>query len=560
MELGKILIWSLLGGMGLLLYGMYIMSEGLQKIAGHRLRNILSTLTHNRFTALLVGAIITIFFQSSTATTVILVGLTSASIMTLQQTLGVILGTGIGTTVTAQLIALKVTEIALPIVGIGALIVFFSKQDHIKQIGQVLIGFGLIFLGLKIMSDSLTPLKDEPFFHQMLMSASDYPLLAIAAAALFTFLVHSSAATLGVIMVISMQGLLSLDSAIYLILGANIGTCFTAVISSLGSSIDAKRVALAHLSFKTVGVLLLFPFVGPYAHLMENITSVPGYQVANAHMFFNVGIAFIFLPFINQCVIMLQKILPDRRSSKEKQLTTKYLDDKIVQTPAIAIGLVTKEMDNAADQVYMMIHPIMNVLDKNDIKLLNKINQREDYLDLLSKAMTGYLTKILRQPLSQKEFNRCMGKMHIVADLEHIGDIIEKDITYLANTKIAHNCQFSDEGWKEITEMHQRVVDLMRAANVALAATDIDLAAQVIQEYPSLVSMEKHLRAQHFKRLKDGTSRSVATSSLHLDLINAFLRISEHISNICHEIINQGSDTDYTIKSHHLDAGIENLE
>jgi len=544
MELGKTIIWGLLGGMGLLLYGMYIMSEGLQKIAGHRLRNLLSTLTHNRFSALVVGASVTMLFQSSTATTVILVGLTSASIISLKQTLGVILGADIGTTVTAQLIALKVTEIAMPIVGLGAIIIFFSKNDHVRRAGQVLMGFGLIFLGLKIMADTMQPLKDEPFFRNMLMSASDHPLLAIAAAALFTFLVHSSAASLGVIMVMAMQDLVSLNSAIYLLFGANIGTSFTALLSSLGSPREAQRVAAAHLLFKLTGVLLFLPIVDPYAHLMTKITAAQGYQVANAHTFFNIGIAILFLPFINQFATVLQLILPDRKITADKQLKPKYLDDKLINAPSIALGLASKERDNAADQVYTMIQSIIKIFEKSDIKLLEKINKKEDYLDLLSISITSYLTNVMRQPLSHREFNRCMSNMHIVADLEHIGDIVEKDITYLANSKINQQREFSAEGWEEIKEMHRRLVDVMRIANVALASNDIELANEALKEYPELVSMERRLRAQHFRRLKDGTAQSISTSSLHLDLINSFLRISEHIHNICFEIINQGTDSE----------------
>lgn len=558
MELGKTVLWGLLGGMGLLLYGMYIMSEGLQKIAGHRLRSVLSTLTHNRFTALLVGALVTMLFQSSTATTVILVGLTSASIMSLKQTLGVILGADIGTTVTAQLIALKVTEISLPIVGIGAVIIFFTKQDNYRRIGQVMMGFGLLFLGLKIMADTMQPLKDEPFFRQMLMSASDYPLLAIVAAALFTFLIHSSAASLGVIMIMAIQDLVSLHSAIYLLFGANIGTSFTALLSSLGSPKEAQRVATAHFLFKVIGVLALLPFVNPYAYLMTQITANQGYQVANAHTFFNIGIAILFLPFVNQFAKLLQIILPDRKTAQEKQIKPKYLDDSLIDTPSIALGLASKEIDNAADQVYNMIQSSIIIFEKGDTKLLEKINKKEDYLDILCKSLTDYLSSVMRQPLSRKEFYRCMSNMHIVADLEHIGDIIEKDITYLANSKINQQCEFSAEGWQEIKEMHRRLVDIMRIANVALASNDTELANEVIKEYPSFASMERHLRAQHFKRLKAGTALSISTSSLHLDLINSFLRISEHIHNICHEIINQGSDSEIPISHHSDDQNITN--
>ncbi|WP_027364171.1 Na/Pi cotransporter family protein [Desulfotruncus alcoholivorax] len=560
MELWKSISLGLVGGMGLLLYGMYIMSEGLQKIAGHRLRNILSTLTHNRLTALVVGALVTILFQSSTATTVILVGLTSASIMTLKQTLGVILGADIGTTVTAQLIALNVTEISLPIVGIGATIIFFSKRDKYKRIGQALLGFGLLFLGLKIMSDTMHPLRDAPFFKQMLMSASDYPLLAIAAAALFTFLVHSSAASVGIIMVLSMQGMVSLHSAIYLLFGANIGTSFTAILTSLGSSREAQRVATAHLLFKMAGVLILFPFVTPYAALLTKFTSSPGYQVANAHTLFNIGIAIVFLPFTSYFARLLQKIVPERqdKSWDAEELKPKFLDNKLINTPSIALGLVSKEINHASDQVFEMTTSVITIFELSSVELLDKINKKEDYLDVLYKAITQYLTDIMRQPISRQEFYRSMSYMHIVNDLEHIGDIIEKDITYIASCKIARGCKFSEAGWEEIKDMHKHLCDMIRMCNLALFSNDKDLASKTAKMYPEMSRMERHLRAKHFNRLKDGTAQSISTSSLHLDLINSFLRISEHIKNICQEILIHDNSQNYF--SHHMNDDLDREE
>lgn len=550
MQLWESITLGLMGGMGLLLYGIYIMSEGLQKIAGHRLRNILSTLTHNRFTALVVGALVTVLFQSSTATTVILVGLTSASILTLRQTLGVILGADIGTTVTAQLIALKVTEISPPIVGIGAIIIFFGKRDKYKRVGQVFLGFGLLFLGLKIMSDTMHPLRDAPFFREMLMSAGNYPLLAIAAAAVFTFLVQSSAASVGIIMVLAMQNMVSLHSAIYLLFGANIGTSFTALISSLGASREAQRVATAHLLFKLAGVLILYPFVTPFAHVLVKLTATPGYQVANAHTLFNAGIAILFLPFTQYFARLLEKIVPERPEEQKEELKPKYLDSKLITTPSIALGLVSKEVNHASDQVYEMTCSVITIFEKSSIELLDQLNKKEDYLDVLYKSTTQYLTDVMRQPLSRQEFYRCMSYMHIVNDLEHIGDIIEKDITYIASCKIARGCKFSDAGWEEIKAMHQRLCDMVRMANLALFSNDSELAEKTAKMYPELARMERQLRAQHFNRLKDGTTLSISTSSLHLDLINSFLRISEHIKNICQEIMIMGKNNE-VYSSHH---------
>ncbi|MHB8917636.1 MAG: Na/Pi cotransporter family protein [Desulfocucumaceae bacterium] len=531
---------GLVGGMGLLLYGMQLLSEGLQKIAGAKLRTVMSTLTHNRISALAVGSVITMLFQSSTATTVILVGLTSAGIMSLKQTLGVILGADIGTTVTAQLIALKVTEISLPIVGLGATVTFFTRRERFRRYGQVLMGFGLLFLGLKIMSDVMYPLRNDPFFPQMMAKMGDTPLLAMVLAALFTFLIHSSAASVGIIMVLGMQHLISLHAAIYLLFGANIGTSFTAILSSLGSPRAAQRVATAHLVFKVAGVILFLPFVVPFEGLMERLTSSVGYQVANVHTFFNIAIAILFLPFTTKFEALLTKIVPEKKEATEV-FRPRYLDIKLINTPAIALGLATKEINRTFDYVYDMTKDVASVLEKNDISLLNKVAKNEERVDILFKEISEYLTNVLRQPHSRQEFLKCMGLINIVNDLEHIGDIIEKNVTYLAQCKIDGHCAFSEEGWEEISIMHKRVCEHMQMTNTAFVTSNRELGNKAYRLQPEITKMERHLRVLHIHRLRTGGGSEEA-GAVHLDLINAFLRISEHVRNIAWEVANEGMD------------------
>ncbi len=545
-----VIVLGLVGGMGLLLYGMTIMSEGLQKIAGSKLRQVLSSLTHNRFSGLIVGALLTILFQSSTATTVILVGLTSASAIALRQTLPVILGSDIGTTVTAQLIALKVTEIALPIVGIGASIIFFSKRDKYRRYGQVLMGFGLMFLGLKIMSEIMLPLRQDPFFPQLMANMSKLPLLAMFVAAIFTFLIHSSAAAVGIIMVMAMQHLIDLHAAIYLLFGANIGTSFTAILTGIGSTREAQRVATAHLLFKLAGVLIMIPLVQPFETLLLRLSSSPAYQVANVHTIFNIAIAIVFLPFIPKFAKLLEKILPNKK--EEKKFKPRYLDQMLIKTPSIALGLATKEIMRIWDYVLDMTKSIAAIFEKNDLSLLQQVNKTEEKVDILYKESSEYLTSLLRQPLSRQEFLKCMSLINIVNDLEHIGDIIEKNVTYLAQCKIDGQCNFSEEGWDEISIMHKRVCDLMQMANMALVTSNREMAAKVIKLQVEIDKMERHLRVLHIHRLRIGTHESEATSSTHLDLINALLQISVHTRNIAMEVVNE--QLEMTASGERLDA------
>lgn len=529
------IILSVIGGMGLLLYGMYIMSEGLQKIAGHRLRNALSSLTQNKIVSLIVGAVVTMLFQSSTATTVILVGLTSASIITLKQTLGIILGADIGTTVTAQLIALKVTEISLPIVGIGATIIFFTKRDKYKKIGQALLGFGLLFLGLKIMAEGMHPLRDSQYFKDILLQMSDNPLLAIVVAAIFTFLVHSSAASIGIMMLLAIQGILPLMSAIFLIYGANIGTSFTAVLSSLGSSREAQRVATAHLIFKVAGVLVFLPLTGLVADLMRSITTDPGFQVANAHTVFNIIIALAFLPFTSYFATFLEKIVPEKKVHKSEP---QYLDYSLIETPSIALGLALKEVGFISDNTVRMIRDSKTTFDKYDSNLIESILKMENKIDHHTVETRQYLIQVLRRPLSKKEFNKCLRLINTVNELETIGDIIEKNVLYLAESKMINNSEFSDAGKRELEYLHKKLYELANAVNNVILTNDTAMIHIALSLYEEITDLEFRSRISHIQRLSRGVSESENTSTIHLDLINVYLRISQHLAQII-EITNE---------------------
>jgi phosphate:Na+ symporter len=485
-----------------------------------------------------VGAVITVLFQSSTATTVILVSLTSASIITLRQALGIILGADIGTTVTAQLIALKVTEVSMPFVIAGTYISFFSKRDRYRKYGQVLLGFGLIFMGLKIMSETMYPLRQDPFFPLMMQKLGQIPLLATLVSMIFTFLICSSAASVGIIMVMAMQHLIDLHSAIYLLFGANMGTSFMALISSLGASRQSQRVAAAHFLFKFSGVLLMLPFVNLFEEFLRKIATTPAYQVANAHALLNVAIALVFLPFTPYFAVLLEKIIPER--SGKRAFRPRYLDPRLIKTPSIALGLATKEVMRMWDYIMAMTKNIATVFERNDSLLLYRVNEEEGKVDDLYRETSRYLTDIMRQPLEREEFFKCIALINIINDLEHIGDIMEKNITYLAQTKIEGRSNFSEEGWDEIAILHKRVFELMQGANISFVTGNHELARKVLKLQPQIEKMERHLRVLHIHRLRSGVSEVV--SSIHLDLINAFLQISIHLRNIALEVLDEKPD------------------
>ena len=528
--------FGLFGGIGILLYGIKVMGDGLQKILGKQLRHLLESVTRKPLLGVLAGIILTILFQSSTATTIILVGLSNAAVITLRQSMPVILGADIGTSVTAQLIALKFTELSLLIVGIGSPIVFFAKQDRHRRFGQAIMGFGLLFLGLKIVGDSLHPLQQVPEFTRALLLVSQYPILAIGASSIITFLIHSSAAVLGIIMMLASFRLIDLPGAIYLILGCNLGTSFTALLSSIGSRREAQRVALAHFFSKLGGTVLFFLLVPGYASFLSSLTSNPTFQVANAHTFYNIGLAVVFLPFSNWGSRMLEWLVPDK---KNPELEPKYLREEVIELPAVAIGLAHRETVRLSAGALRMIWYTERIITQGKTHFLERIAHGERVMDVLFKAAVDYLTKILRQPLSTEEHQYAIGLIHVLDNLEKISDIVERDIKYRIETKLADRSKFSPQGKTELVNTIHRVIDQLRLTHKGLVQNDFYLAEEAVTVQPRITAMIREYRQNHIHRLTEGIKESEETSNLHLELLNSYQQISETVRDIAFAIMEE---------------------
>ena len=358
----ELLIIGMLGGLALFLYGIRKMSEGMKKTAGNKIRTILAALTRNRFMALFIGAFVTMVIQSSSATTVMLVGFVQAGLLNFMQSLGIILGADIGTTITAQLIAFKVTDYALLMIAIGFGLQLIARDDDLLNIGEIVMGFGILFYGMKLMSDAMQPLRDLPGIIETMKSLEN-PLLGLLIGTAFTALVQSSAASIGVVIVLAHQGLVTLESGIPIILGANIGTCITAGLASINATREAKRVALAHVLFKVAGVMLFIFWIPAFAELIRNISARFGSdiarQIANAHTFFNVSLGIVFLPFINIFSLVIMKILPDKAEGLSVIPSTEYLDETSFSTPSLAIELARKETSRMAQILGRMLRSII---------------------------------------------------------------------------------------------------------------------------------------------------------------------------------------------------------
>ncbi|MBI3995461.1 MAG: Na/Pi cotransporter family protein [Nitrospirae bacterium] len=531
-----LMLFSLLGGIALLLYGLQLAGDGLQGLAGGRLRSILATFTKNRFLGLAAGAFITAVIQSSSATTVMLVGFTSAGLMTLSQTVALILGADIGTTLTVQLIAFQITDYALAILSLGFALFFFGKPRRIKLVGTVLFGFGLIFFSLKLLSDGMAPLRDNEIARRMLLSVHEVPIWGILISALLTALLHSSAATIGIAIASASQGLLPLASAVPIILGANVGTCATAWVASLGSTTEAKRVALAHILFKLLGVVLIYPFLLPFEATVGQTSENIVRQIANAHTLFNLGIALLFLPFTGPLARLVAWLIPEKLSLEEYS-RPKYLDPLVLDSPALALGQATREALRMSDIVRDMYRETIRVFTDNNQETLEQIERKDDWVDTLNREIKLYITKLSAKSLTEEQSEREVALLALSSDLETIGDIIDRNLMELAKKKIYKGVRFSDQGLKEIVQLHDRVGQNFERVISAFASHDPELAQRVVQAKDEIKHLERELRAAHIQRLHAGLPESIETSAIHIDILTNLVRINHHVTSIAYPII-----------------------
>jgi phosphate:Na+ symporter len=528
---------SLFGGMLLLLYGIKLLNDGLQNAAGTKIRSLLRSLTSSQLAAVGGGAFITGLIQSSSATSVMLIGFVSAGLMSFRQTLAVILGADIGATLTVQLIAFHVTDYAVLLVGIGLSFTFFAERMLFRNFGQGVLGFGFVFLSIKIMIEAITPLHGNELFRQVIIALTDTPLVGILLSAGVTALIHSSAATMGIALVLASSSLISLHAALYIVLGANIGTCATAFLASLRSPAEARRVAWAHLLFKIFGVLLFLPFLAPFAHLITDTTPELNRQIANANTLFNVIMALIFLPLLGPFSKLVVKLVPEQE--KEKEVGPRYLDDHVLGTPALALGQASREALRVSDIVREMLIDAVKVFQSDDPSSITTIKNKDNLVDLLDRHIRLYIARLSSSSITEAQARRSMAVLEISRNLENIGDIIDRNIMPLALKRIGKGMTFSPEGLDEIVLFHKKVIDNFDTAISAFASNDRVLADQVLRNKEELGMMERELVQAHLDRLRKGFRESIETSHIHLDVIGNFARINSLITHIIYPIVDE---------------------
>ena len=568
---------GLLGGLAFFLYGMEKMSEGMRKSAGNQMRSLLATLTRNRFIGMLVGAFVTMVIQSSSATTVMLVSFVQAELMSFTQSLGVILGANIGTTITAQMVAFKLTDYALVMIIGGFGIRLFGKNDRIRSIGDILLGFGILFYGMKLMSDTMKPLRTYSEFMGM-MEGLENPVLGILAGALFTALVQSSSASTGVVIVLAQQGLVTIEAGIPIILGSNIGTCITAGLASIGTTREAKRVALAHVLFNSCGVLLFIFWIPQFAELIRSIDSImnsgTARQVANAHTIFNLSIGLVFLPFISFFAWLIFRILPDEPREKGLDPATWHLDDSIISTPAIALQLASNEiarmakilsrMHRAAITPFITNEPKRDMIYPKQLSLIQGIFMREKKINFLEDKIRRYLLDISRQELAKGQGSEVNGLISLLDSMERIGDVIIKQIVPLLAKKEKLNRDFSSEGKKELVRYHDKVGKQLDRIMQMMTKMDASLAKKVKKKKRSYADLDSQLRHHHLERMLAMKEASVDTHRIHMELMDALNLINIYCVEIAKKmlqsglLVNQGQNNSHPDQEQPDDKGHSN--
>jgi len=529
---------ALFGGLALLLYGMQLTGEGLQRAAGGHLRHLLTSMTRTRLAAVGSGAVVTALIQSSSATTLMLIGFVSAGLVSFRQSLGVILGADIGTTFTVQLLAFNIQGLALLLVGVGFAMSFFARRGMAKNIGQAILGFGFLFLGMRVMTEGIAPLASHDLTRQVLLAFAANPVLGILAGAFLSATMASSAATIGLALSLATQGLLGLAGAIPVVLGANIGTCAAALAASLRTSSDARRVAAAHIAFKVLGVALVFPFIQPLTGLVAQTAQEPARQIANAHTLFNVAISALFLPFAAVAARAIIALVPEEERA-DNPFKTRYLDDRYLDQPALAIGQAMREALRMGDVAQAMLRDAMTVLRTDNQELLEDVERRDDQLDYLEREIKIFLSRLGRETMSSDLAQKEIALITFIGNLENIGDIIDKNLMELARKKLYQGRKFSEAGEAELIEFHAIVSKNLERAIASFAANDRSLAQEVLDQRPIVRQREREMRESHLTRLRRGLAESLETSEIHLDVLTNLKRISSHITALVFPILEE---------------------
>jgi phosphate:Na+ symporter len=532
------MIFEFIGGLGIFLFGIKYMGDGLQRSAGDKLRDILDKFTTNPFMGVLAGIIVTVLIQSSSGTTVITVGLVSAGFMTLRQAIGVIMGANIGTTVTAFIIGIDIAEYALPIIFVGAIMLFFFKNQRIHSWGQIVFGFGALFFGLELMGSGMKPLRSLQAFHDLTVSMSDNPLLGVLVGTIFTVVVQSSSATIGILQELFGQGLIDIKAALPVLFGDNIGTTITAVLASIGASIAARRAALTHVIFNLIGTAIFMIFLPLFTNFIQYLQLTfglnPEMTIAFAHGSFNITNTIIQFPFIAVLAWIVTKLIPGEDSMIEYK--AKHLDPIFIeQSSSIALGQAKEEVLRMGKFATLGLEEANLYQRTYSQKHADTAMQLEDAINNLDRKITDYLILISRSEMSTTESEEHSMLLDTVRDIERIGDHFE-NVVELVGFQLTNKVKLTDSAKQDLEDMFNLTIQTLKDAITSLDDKDTALATKVLKSEEQIDKMERTLRKKHILRINEGEC-SGSAGIVFVDIISNLERIGDHCVNIAEAVL-----------------------
>jgi len=534
------MLFLLLGGLGMFLYGMKMMSDGLENVAGDKMRQTLEVLTTNRFAAVGIGSAVTALIQSSSATTVMVVGFVNAGLMTLLQATGVIMGANIGTTITGQLIAFKLSDIAPIFVFAGMLMVVFVKKRFYRKLGDIILGFGILFVGLTLMAQAMDPLKENEAFRNFLINFKN-PFLGVLAGAIFTAIIQSSSASVGILQTFASIGLIGLDSAVYVILGQNIGTCVTAIISAIGANTNSKRAAGIHLMFNIIGTIIylillsIFPSIVPIVESLSPFNAAR--QIANFHTIFNVSVTLVLFPFARQLVKLVTLIIPDKAGAELVEKRLVYLDERIAQTPAIVLKQTLKEVNRMGKISYENLQRALEAFFANDESKASRVLEVESTIDFLTHNIATYLIEFRGLNLSENDL-KIMGSLHhVIIDMERIGDHAENIAEFTFTLSEKRGC-LSQEAETELRTMAKRTIEMLSAALEIFESRNESRLDGIEKMEQEIDRMKKQFINNHIERLQVKTC-DPQVGVIFTNMISVLERVADHAHNIALSLLGE---------------------
>lgn len=537
MNNGGSLLLHLLGGIALLLWSTRLVKTGVQRAFGDQLRGLLQRATENRIRACGLGVLVSTALQSSTATALLLVSFASRGLIALGSALAVMLGADIGSTLVVQALSFDLKSL-IPVLLIGGVAAFMlSDNSTVRQSGRIVIGLALMILSLGMIVGTSTAMREHPTLTFVLSRLGDEPILSVLLAGGLTWLLHSSVAMVLFIMALAGANVISLDLGLVFLLGANIGAGLIPLGLGWHEAQKARRILVGNLAFRGVGALAALIALGLMRDLSWAAGHDPARVIANAHMLFNVALAIVFLPFVEPIARLLARYLPEDESREAGLNRPIHLDEVLLDQPALALGAAAREVMRLAERVEAMLSDTIHTFSDNDDKRRIAIRKVDDEVDALQEAIKLYLTRLTRQPLSEEDARRAFDLILFTTNLEHVGDIIDKNLLELAAKKRRNSVSFSEAGWSELTEFHARIVRQMKLAMTVFMTKDVAMARELVAEKDAIRVAEKRATEQHLARLREGTPASIETSALHLDMLRDLKRINAHIVSVAHPIL-----------------------